>query len=256
MSKRLFRIRRFASAISGSSENGRRGRWAVIALLSLAPDANVKCRRSGVIPEHWPSRRSSDLVACLGGIDMDPLEQVKKQREEYERALDVAESQRAAYHEAVLDLYRSGTPLREIAKELGLSHQRVHQIVSGEPPRRKKLPRAAGGIGAALVLFAATFGALRIAHAPPFVQATPVPTAQETAACLNGHGWTVAQHSRGVVVATKGHYRLFYRPSRRTGPIVHGARALAGLITIIHTVVPGCFQQYAPSIHSFASSSQ
>jgi hypothetical protein len=100
---------------------------------------------------------------------MDPLEQVKKLREEYERALDAAESRRAAYHEAVLDLHRTGTPLREIAKELGLSHQRVHQIVSGEPPRRSKLPRAAGVAGGVLLLLAAaTFGALRLAHAAPF----------------------------------------------------------------------------------------
>ena len=185
---------------------------------------------------------------------MDPLEQVKKLREEYERALDVAESQRAAYHAAVLDLYGSGTPLREIAKELGLSHQRVHQIVSGEPPRRKRLPRAAGGIGAALVLVAATFGALRIAHAPPFV--VPVPAAQEAAACLSSHGWSVAQHSGGVAVATKGPYRLSYRPSRRAGPAIQGAHSLAGLITIVRTVVPACFQHYSRSIHSFASSSQ
>jgi hypothetical protein len=107
---------------------------------------------------------------------MDPLDQIKKLREDYERALDAAESHRVAYHEAVLDLYRSGTPLREIAKELGLSHQRVHQIVSGEPPRRRSLGRAAGGgIAGVLVLIAATFGALRIAHAPPFVQTVRVP---------------------------------------------------------------------------------
>ncbi len=189
---------------------------------------------------------------------MDPLEQVKRLREAYERALDVAESQRAAYHAAVLDLYRSGTPLREIAKELGLSHQRVHQIVTDEPPRRKRLPRAAGGIGAALVLVAATFGALRIAHARPFSGAAPVPAAQVAAACLSSHGWSVAQHSGGVAVATKGHYRLLYRPSRRagSGPAVQGAHSLAGLITIIHTVIPACFQHYSPSNHSFASSSQ
>ena len=101
---------------------------------------------------------------------MDSLDQIKKLREEYERALDVADSHRVAYHEAVLDLHHSGTPLREIAKELGLSHQRVHQIVSGAPPRRRSLRRAAGGIAGVLVLIAATFGALRIAHAPPFVQ--------------------------------------------------------------------------------------
>jgi hypothetical protein len=106
---------------------------------------------------------------------MDPLEQIKKLREEYERSLDAAESRRVAYHEAVLDLYRSGTPLREIAKELGLSHQRVHQIVSGEPPRRRNLGKAAGGIASVLVLIAATFGALRIAHAPPFAQTVRVP---------------------------------------------------------------------------------
>jgi transcriptional regulator with XRE-family HTH domain len=106
---------------------------------------------------------------------VESLEQVKKLREEYERALDAAESRRVAYHQAVLDLYHSGTPLREIAKELGLSHQRVHQIVSGEPPpRNRKLGRAAGGIGAALLLVAATFGALRLAHAPPFGQSVSV----------------------------------------------------------------------------------
>jgi hypothetical protein len=112
---------------------------------------------------------------CLGDIDVDSLDQVKKLREDYERALDAAESHRVAYHEAVLDLHRSGTPLREIAKELGLSHQRVHQIVSGEPPRRRNLGRAAGGIASVLVLIAATFGALRIAHVPPFAQTVRVP---------------------------------------------------------------------------------
>jgi ferric-dicitrate binding protein FerR (iron transport regulator) len=110
---------------------------------------------------------------CLGDIDVDSLDQVKKLREDYERALDAAESHRVAYHEAVLNLYRSGTPLREIAKELGLSHQRVHQIVSGEPPRRRSR-RAAGGIAGVLVLTAAAFGALRIAHAPPFDQTVRV----------------------------------------------------------------------------------
>ncbi len=68
--------------------------------------------------------------------------------------------------------------LREIAKELGLSHQRVHQMVSGETPRPRKLPRAAGGIAGVLVTVAATFGALRIAHAPPFVQTDRVPPAK------------------------------------------------------------------------------
>jgi len=203
---------------------------------------------------------------------MDPLEQVKKLREEYERALDVAESQRAAYHGAVLDLYRSGTPLREIARELGLSHQRVHQIVSGEPTRSKRLPRAAGGIGAALVLVAATSGALRIAHTPPFAKTVhgPAATAQEAASCLRSHGWKVAQHSSGVVVAISEPYKLFYHPSWSAGPVVetgwtgYGPRVKSPLIgeggtkiqDAIQMVVPACFPQSAHSIHWFASSSQ
>jgi hypothetical protein len=109
---------------------------------------------------------------------MSSMDQIKKLREEYERALDAADSHRVAYHEAVLELYRSGTPLREIAKELGLSHQRVHQIVSGEPPRRRHLGRAAGGLAGVLLLIAATFGALRIAHAPPFAETVRVPHAK------------------------------------------------------------------------------
>jgi predicted transcriptional regulator len=98
---------------------------------------------------------------------MDPLEQAKKLREEYERALDAAESRRAAYHEAVLELHRSGKPLREIAKELGLSHQRVHQIVSGEPAKRRSLGRVVGGISGVLVLLAALVSAVWVQSYQP-----------------------------------------------------------------------------------------
>lgn len=121
---------------------------------------------------------------------MGSLEHVKKLREEYERALDAAESRRSAYHEAVLELYQGGIPLREIAKELGLSHQRVHQIVSGEPPRRGKLPRAAGGAaGVALILAVATFGALRLAHAPPFARRTSIPSRIVVVPVRDRHGF-------------------------------------------------------------------
>jgi hypothetical protein len=40
-----------------------------------------------------------------------------------------AEMARADYHHAVRQLHLAGAPLREIAQELGLSHQRVQQIV-------------------------------------------------------------------------------------------------------------------------------
>jgi len=45
-----------------------------------------------------------------------------------DRAADVA---RAEFHHAVRRLQLSGGSLREIAEALGLSHQRVHQIVEG-----------------------------------------------------------------------------------------------------------------------------
>lgn len=144
-----------------------------------------------------------ERVACLEGIDMDALDQVKKLREEYERALDAAEAHRVAYHEAVLDLYRSGTPLREIAKELGLSHQRVHQIVSGDPPRHRNLGRVAGGIaGVLVVLIAATLGALRVAHAPPFGQTMRVPPAANsgTAVAIDPRTGAILQHGTEIVI--------------------------------------------------------
>jgi len=40
-----------------------------------------------------------------------------------------AEMARADYHHAVRQLHLAGAPLREIAQELGVSHQRVQQIV-------------------------------------------------------------------------------------------------------------------------------
>src|SRR5579871_2930394 len=153
---------------------------------------------------------------------MDRVEQVKKLREEYERALDAAESRRSAYHEAVLELYQGGVPLREIAKELGLSHQRVHQIVSGEPSRRRKLPRAAGGAAAVvLVLAAATLGALRLTHAPPFARSRPfasVPCACAAVADRHGFvpGGAVRRRERQVVarVTPVGRLTLWVAPDR------------------------------------------
>lgn len=153
---------------------------------------------------------------------MDQIEQVKKLREEYERALDAAESRRSAYHEAVLELYQGGTPLREIAKELGLSHQRVHQIVSGEPPpRNTKLPRAAGGAAATvLVLAVATFGGLRLAHAPPFARRGTVPFTSPRVSVAFRHGFVpggaVLRRKREIVARAMpaGQLTLWVAPDR------------------------------------------
>jgi hypothetical protein len=57
------------------------------------------------------------------------VKKLRRLRERYEAALDEAESRRGEYHEAISEAHLSGTTLRQIASELGLSHQRVHQIV-------------------------------------------------------------------------------------------------------------------------------
>lgn len=86
---------------------------------------------------------------------MDRLGRIRELRDAYESALDDAERLRDEYHREIVKLHRSGMSLREIAEGLGISHQRVHQIVSPleEKPRSRKARRvAAGGAIAALAL--------------------------------------------------------------------------------------------------------
>ena len=67
-----------------------------------------------------------------------------------ERAADIA---RADFHHAVRRLQLSGGSLREIAEALGLSHQRVHQIVEGAGgarPWRRVVRRGKGEPGTLL----------------------------------------------------------------------------------------------------------
>lgn len=42
-----------------------------------------------------------------------------------------ARQRRGAYHAAITDLARAGLSVRDIGKALGMSHQRVHQILTG-----------------------------------------------------------------------------------------------------------------------------
>jgi PASTA domain len=108
---------------------------------------------------------------------VDPLERVKKLRADYERALDAAETRRAAYHKAMVDLIEHGGPhLRQVAEELGLLEHPEPQILNRPPPpRRHNVARWAAGVAVVAILAGVTLGALRVAHAPPFVQYVDVP---------------------------------------------------------------------------------
>jgi hypothetical protein len=83
---------------------------------------------------------------------VERFDRMRQLRDEYEAALDEAELLRAKYHREVVKLYRSGVSLREIAEHLGVSHQRVHQIVGVAEPRRGSRRGVTGAIGALLVL--------------------------------------------------------------------------------------------------------
>ncbi len=91
---------------------------------------------------------------------MDTFERVKRAREEYESAMDEAETLRAAYHREVVKLHRSGTSRRDIAEQLGISHQRVHQIVgvAEEVPRRSRGKVVGGAAVVVLLVLALTAG--------------------------------------------------------------------------------------------------
>ncbi|MCB0882268.1 MAG: hypothetical protein KDC33_08655, partial [Thermoleophilia bacterium] len=57
-----------------------------------------------------------------------------------------AERARVDYQHSIRRLHADGGSLREIAEALGISHQRVHQIVDpGDDPRRGRGPGGPGG---------------------------------------------------------------------------------------------------------------
>jgi ATP-dependent Clp protease ATP-binding subunit ClpA len=78
-------------------------------------------------------------------LDDEILGDAKQARERLIAAQREQDAARADYHHAVRRLHASGASMREIAEALGISHQRVHQIVDEEsrplwlrrPPRRR-----------------------------------------------------------------------------------------------------------------------
>jgi Clp amino terminal domain, pathogenicity island component len=76
----------------------------------------------------------------MAPLDATQLREARESRDRMLEAQHALESARADYGHAIRRLHAEGGSLREIAESLGLSHQRVHQIVEGEeggPARRR-----------------------------------------------------------------------------------------------------------------------
>lgn len=132
------------------------------------------------------------------------LDEIRRIREEYESALDVAETKRSAYHHAIRKLYMSGVPLRQIADALGVSHQRVHQIVGEEPPVRRRKRRAAGAAGAAVLVLGAAllWGIFQANHPPRGTGGGDRPTDQVTVRVVAFEGsWRFDYESGGRAIS-------------------------------------------------------
>jgi len=146
------------------------------------------------------------------------IDEVRRLREEYETAMDQAGSKRSAYHEAIRKLHMSGFPLRQIADQLGISHQRVHQIVGLTPSARKRRGRAMGAAGVAVLVLAGGVTWATIGHG----------SHQPTAAVVG------AEHFRPPVltvrvVAAEGSWRFTYVGK---GIVVGGRTGQAPTLTL------------------------
>src|SRR5919201_5031339 len=75
-------------------------------------------------------------------IDDDLITQAREAQEHLIDAEQAAEIARAEFHRAVRRLHLRGASLRELADELQLSHQRIHQIVEAAGGGRRWRRRA------------------------------------------------------------------------------------------------------------------
>ncbi len=117
---------------------------------------------------------------------MDKLERLRDMRDDYEAALDGAARLRDDYHRELVKLHRSGMSLREIAEALGISHQRVHQIVSprDEETIRPKRKAAGAVVASAIVVCLIAAGAalfIRSGKSEPPIASSVAPTARPNA---------------------------------------------------------------------------
>lgn len=117
---------------------------------------------------------------------MDRFEELRRLRDQYDAAQDVAEAHRADYHAAIRRLHLSGMSLQEIADHLGISRQRVHQIVGDEeiPRKKRRRSRVVGAIlltlgGLGIVALLTTWKVL--AHERVLADVTNPPTQEPVA---------------------------------------------------------------------------
>src|SRR5580700_11513582 len=87
-------------------------------------------------------------VYCLVTVDNVNNDLLAEARQAQERLIDAerdVEVARAEFHRAVRRLHLQGSSLRELAAGLGLSHQRVHQIVEEAGGSRRWIRIRDGG---------------------------------------------------------------------------------------------------------------
>src|SRR5579863_6432205 len=114
---------RHSAAPSGPSVRSTGSRLDTTTNLCLGDIASTLCAPSVVLA----------TVYCLVTVDNMNSELVTEARQAQERLIDAERDvvvARADFYRAVRRLHLHGSSLRELATDLGLSHQRVHQIVA------------------------------------------------------------------------------------------------------------------------------
>ena len=73
------------------------------------------------------------------GLDEELVREAERAKEQLAVSQHAAQRAKVDYHQAIRRLHAAGGSLREIAEALGMSHQRVHQIIdeAAEPTRRR-----------------------------------------------------------------------------------------------------------------------